>query len=459
MPGYANFKTLYKEEYNCLRDEGYDVESFVQPSPDAEGFLPFPNECDSYSEGEDKEFWKRAYYNLIKVRGSQIRADYPYDEPNDYEEIMAKAPKAPTLEPLSDEEYTSRLNGAFYGRCAAVILGKPLEMGMNRLDIKEYLESVGEYPLNDYVSAYSRKLDKRLREDCIYSTKGNVKFAQSDDDINYTLLALLLAEKHPNGFSSADVGWNWLDNISYHWCWCASRQAYFNMVSLDDTKDIDAQIEEIPYKLNPWRECIDGQIRTDFWGYIHPADIKAAAKDAHRDCAFSLTKNGIYGGMFVAGAIAGAMSKNPSVDLIIKSGLSAIPQNCRLSEAVKLVCGWWNECKDWVKVADKVYEKYGHLPFAATLNNMAMVTLGIVAGELDYTKSITIATMAGIDTDCNSGTVGSIVGAALGIDNIPARWYEPLNDTIKSTVASVGECRISDIVNRIYHQKKIGYHC
>lgn len=459
MPGYANYKTLYKEEYNCLKDEGYNVEKYTQPNPDATDFLPFPNEVDSYNEGEDKEFWKKAYYNLIKVRESPIVDGYPYVEPNDYDEIMKEADTAPELIPLSDDEYIERLNGAFFGRCAAVILGKPLEMGMTKKDIKEYLESVGEYPLNDYVSAYSEKLDKRLREDCIYSTKGNVKFAQPDDDINYTLLALNLAEAHPDGISSADVGWNWLNNISYHWCWCASRQAYFNMVSLDDTKDIDAQIAEIPYKLNPWRECIDGQIRTDLWGYIHPADIISACKDAHRDCAFSLTKNGIYGGMFVAGAIAGAMSRNPTVDTIIKSGLASIPKKSRLYETVIDVCTWWNESKNWEAVCDKIYEKYGHLPFAATLNNMAIVTLGIVAGELDYTKSITIATMCGIDTDCNSGTVGSIIGAAVGINNIPKRWYEPLNDTIKSTVAAFGDCKISEIINRIANLKKRNYHC
>ncbi len=457
MPGYANYKTLYKEEYDALRDEGFDVEKYVQPSPDAEGFLPFPNECDSYNEGEDREFWKKAYYNLIKVRETPIVEGYPYLEPNDFDEILKEAAPMPSLEPLSSKEYENRLKGAFLGRCSAVILGKPLEMGMNKEEIKEYLESVGEYPLNDFVSAYSEKLDKRLREDCIYSTKGNVKFAQPDDDINYTLLALNLAETHPEGFKRADVGWNWLDNISYHWCWCASRQAYYNMVSLDDTKDIDEQINEIPYKLNPWRECIDGQIRTDFWGYIHPSDLVSAARDAHVDCSFSLTKNGIYGGMFVAGAIAGAMSKNPSVDLIIKSGLSVIPKKSRLYEAVTSVVSWWNEYGEWERVADKVYEKYGHLPFAATINNMAMVTLGIVAGQLDYTKSITIATMCGIDTDCNAGTVGSIVGAALGIDKIPARWYEPLNNTIKSTVAAFGECKITDIIERIGYLKSIGY--
>jgi hypothetical protein len=225
------------------------------------------------------------------------------------------------------------------------------------------------------------------------------------------------------------------------------------MVSLDDTKNIDEQIDNIPYNLNPWRECIDGQIRTDIWGYVHPADIKGACKDAHTDCSFSLTKNGIYGGMFVAGAIAGALSKEPTVEKIIQSGLASIPKKSRLYEAVTLVCDWWEKYGDWEKVCDLIYEKYGHLPFAATINNMSMVTLGIVAGGLDYEKSISIATMCGIDTDCNSGTVGSIVGAAVGFSGIDEKWYGPLNDTIKSTVASFGECKISDIVARIIRSK------
>ena len=453
MPGYANYKTLYKEEFACLKDEGYDVDKYTQPSVDSLQFLPFPDQIDSYNENDDPLLWKNAYENLIKVRNTPLRNDYPYIEPNDFYSIMKEASQAPELIPLDNEEYKERLSGAFFGRCAAVILGKPLEMGMNRKEIKEYLVSVDEYPLNDFVSEYSPKLDKRLRGDCIYSTKGNVKFAQPDDDINYTLLGLQLKECHMGGFTKADVGYNWLNNIAYHWCWCASRQAYHSMVCLDDTADIDKQIDEIPYNLNPWRECIDGQIRTDIWGYIHPANIYEACKEAHTDCSFSLTKNGIYGGMFVAGAISAALSKDPSVEKIIAGGLASIPKKSRLHETVTDVCTWWNELGDWVSVCDKIYENYGHVPFAATLNNMAMVTLGILAGGLDYTKSITIATMCGIDTDCNAGTVGSIVGAAVGLGGIEKRWYEPLNNTIKSTVASFGECKITDIINRICYVK------
>ena len=39
------------------------------------------------------------------------------------------------------------------------------------------------------------------------------------------------------------------------------------------------------------------------------------------------------------------------------------------------------------------------------------------------------------------------------IDNIEKRWYEPLNDTIKSVVAAFGTCKISNICERIIAQK------
>ena len=441
MPGYADYKRLYWEEYRTLKWEGYDVDKYINNNEGEKDFMPSPENAENYPQGDD--FWQKPYENLIKVMDTPLRSDYPYVEPNDLESIMAQAGKTPELIPLSSEEYRKRLYGAFYGRCAAVVLGKPLEMGLSKEFIKKYLESVNAYPLNDFVPARSEALDFTLRQDCIYSTKDNVKFAQSDDDIHYTMLGLLLVECKGLSFTTFDVGWNWVSQIPYAWCWCASRVAYHHLVGGK------LPIEKIPYTINPWRECIDGQIRTDIWGYIFPADLKNACKYAHRDTSFSLTKNGIYGGMFVAGALSAALSENPTVDKIIDAGLASIPRKSRLSEAITSVRDWYRENQSWEKTADLLLEKYKEIPCEGTINNMAVVALGIIAGELDYTKSITIATMCGLDTDCNAGTVGSIVGAAVGIDNIEKRWTEPLNDTIKSVVAAFGERKISALCERM----------
>ena len=185
------------------------------------------------------------------------------------------------------------------------------------------------------------------------------------------------------------------------------------------------------------------------WGYLAPADPRRAALGAYRDCAFSLVKNGIYGGMFVAGCIAAALSQNPTVDRILDGGLSVIPAGSRLAEAVSLVRTWYAETASFDETCRRIYERWGHLPFAATINNLSIVVLAILHGSLDYTKTITSAVCGGIDTDCNAGTAGSIVGAAVGIGGIEARWYEPLGDTVRSCVASVGQISISEIVDRI----------
>ena len=244
------------------------------------------------------------------------------------------------------------------------------------------------------------------------------------------------------------MGINWLDNIPFHWFWCASRQTYYHLVNMTDARPKQDQVDEMPTKVNPWRECIDGQLRGDLWGYINPSNPRAAAEPAWRECSLSLIKNGVYGGMFVAGCIAGALSRNPTVETIIDAGLSVIPQKSRLACAVRDVVAWYAEEKDWIPVCDKIYEKYGHLSFAATMNNIAMVVLALLHGQLDFTRTITTAVMSGIDTDCNSATAGSIVGAAIGYGKLDQRWTAPLNDTVKTAVAGFGEGRISELVQR-----------
>ncbi|MBE7057043.1 MAG: ADP-ribosylglycohydrolase family protein [Ruminococcaceae bacterium] len=440
MPGYVSWKQLYIEELLQMKEEGYDLSKAPVLDTDGEQLLPFPG-CEAV-KGDDEAVWEEAYHILEEILKGPLRADYPYYEPNGFEEILTEAEAMPVLEPVKGEVYGERIKGAVYGRIAAVVLGKPLEMGFNQKQVREYLEGANAWPLDDFVPAYSEGTGIEARKDCFPSTKGNINCAQPDDDINYTLLALVMAEKHGLDFTPEHVGYNWINNIPYYWCWCASRQAYYHTVT-------GLPVELIPTTQNPWRECIDGQIRTDLWGYIAPGDIRTAAWRAYKDCSFSLVKNGIYGGMFVAGCIAGALSENPTIEKILQSGLSVIPVKSRLAEAVKKVWLWYKETGDFDFVCGKIYETWDHLPFAATINNMAIVVLSLLHGKLDYEKTITSAVCAGMDTDCNAGTVGSIVGAAVGIDAIAPRWYTPLNDTIKSTVADIGQISISEVVKRI----------
>ena len=454
MPGYASWKDLFALEYLQLYEEGYPVGAAIQPNYSAE-YLPRRSRVATDTATLTEADWEEAYYSLWSVRERGIRADFPFNEPDDFQSIIADAADGPSLEPLSDDDYAERIKGAWHGRIAAVILGKPFEIHVDRQFIKRYLESVDAYPLNDWAPYTSPKLDITLRSKP--STLGNVQYAEPDDDIHYTILALMLLEEHGFGFSKLDVANNHLRNIPYHWLWSCTRQSYYHMVNITDDRPVEDQIDEFPTKINPWREGINTAIRADFWGYISPSDPRRAARIAYREVTLNAVKNGVYSSMFVAGALSATLSHNPTIDTIIQGGLSVIPRRSRLAHIVHEVRAWYESDADWVRVCDRIYDKYGHLPFLHSLHNMAFVVLSLLHGNLDYSKTITTAVMCGMDTDCTSGTAGSIVGAAIGYDGLDQRWIEPLNDHVKTVVAGFGHGSISGLVQRnidLWHKLK-----
>jgi ADP-ribosylglycohydrolase len=400
--------------------------------------------------------WEEAYHKLWQFRDKGLRPDFPFDEPNGYDEIIKNAADLPELIRIDDERYAEKIRGAWHGRCAGVVLGKPLETDVSRQDIINYLQSVSAYPLVDWVPAYSEKLD--IRTSCHNSTKGNISYVEDDDDTRYTILALNLVEKKGLNFTHRDVCQNILDNVPYSLLWSATKQAIFHYINMTDDRPYEEQIKEFATKTNPMREGINGTIRADFWGYIAPGDPRRAARIAHREASVNMVKNGLYGSMFTAACISAALTKNPSVDTILLGGLSVIPKKSRLANVVEEVRGWYGKDIDWTVTCDRIYEKYGHLPSAGGLNNLAICVLALLHGNLDYTKTITTAVMCGMDTDCNGGTTGSIVGAAIGFDRIDPKWVAPFHDSIRTTAACYTFGSISELVQRtvLAYQKTKG---
>ena len=58
-----------------------------------------------------------SYHELWKIHGTP-RRDYPYTEPNEYDEIIDASADLPKLKPLDDKQYNERISGAVYGRIA-----------------------------------------------------------------------------------------------------------------------------------------------------------------------------------------------------------------------------------------------------------------------------------------------------------------------------------------------------
>jgi hypothetical protein len=66
-----------------------------------------------------------------------------------------------------------------------------------------------------------------------------------------------------------------------------------------------------------------------------------------------------------------------------------------------------------------------------------------------FGRALSLAGMMGMDTDCNCGNIGTIMGTILGADRIPKPWTDPLQDTFRTVVRGVEDWKILELAKRI----------
>ena len=119
-----------------------------------------------------------------------------------------------------------RIRAAWQGRISGCMLGKPLEVLSFREGpdgVRRYLHDAGATPLRDYVPLLDgTPLTAAERACCL----GHIGRAEPDDDIDYTLLALMLVEEHGTGLRTEDVARAWLRLLPAGATWTAERAAY-----------------------------------------------------------------------------------------------------------------------------------------------------------------------------------------------------------------------------------------
>lgn len=377
------------------------------------------------------------------VINAKTRGDYKYYEPSGLEEIQALRRNIPLIPKLDKTDLEEKILGAWTGRVCGCLLGKPVE-GVRTDELIPFLKDCNNYPMHRYI----------MKKDTGEGILSKYKFGISDtccadiidgmpidDDINYTILAQQIINRHGRDFTSSEVAGTWMTLLSrYSWC-TAERVAYRNFVNGFEPP------ESAAYK-NPYREWIGAQIRGDYFGYINPGDPKLAAEMAHRDACISHVKNGIYGEMFVAAMLAVAACTN-DIQTIIAGGLAQIPYTSRLHAAVSGVINNYEKGisrdKCFADIHD-LYDEHSEYGWCHIIPNAMIVAASLLYGNGDFSKSLFMTIETGFDTDCNGATVGSILGMANGIRCIDSSWIKPINNKIRSSVFGVGSTTISDRV-------------
>src|SRR4028118_1446825 len=158
MPGYDTSSDYLEQGFKQAREEGRDAAAIDELEPQIETAL---SEAES---GDDT----RVASLLEQLLTIPVNADFPFNEPNDLEEIKALRVEGVRRfnKSWSDEELLDKLHGAWLGRASGCALGKPVE-GFGFIDEpnglpswerqKNYLAAISadEWPLKDYFPAHS----------------------------------------------------------------------------------------------------------------------------------------------------------------------------------------------------------------------------------------------------------------------------------------------------------------
>lgn len=361
------------------------------------------------------------------------------DEPDGWEAILASLPPSPELPDIVGDD---RVLGAWTGRAAGCLLGKPVEK-IPREGIEEILRATGRWPLDRWFTAAGLPADVAARwpwnrRSAPTSLEENIHGMPEDDDLNYPILALTLLETHGQGFGTDDVAQLWLDHLPAGRVFTAERAAYRNI--------LDARpVPETATHQNPFREWIGALIRADVFGWARPGDVRAAARLAWADARLSHTRNGVYGALWAA-ALASAAMVCGTVDEVLDAAFAVIPPRSRLAAAARF--GREAASEGDVRTGlDRLHAAYGDLHWVHVLNNAAVIAYALAKGGGEFGPSVSIAVTAGWDTDSAAATVGGVVGALRGPEGIGEYWTKPLDGRIATSLPG-GEQSIVDLAAR-----------
>lgn len=445
------------DAYVCIDDEALAIER-RQAIDEGRQLSALEDEFESVRQNvsEDPLAHQEEARSLLEgIQELPYREGYEYTEPSDLDGIRDERPAGPRqldLDLSSEDELYDHVLGAWLGRCSGCLLGKPVE-GWYSSRLWEFLRDIDNYPMRDYIRADMPDevwVEYGWDDEPAYHTSfvDEIDYMARDDDIDYTVTGLALVSQHGVNFDSADVAEFWLSNLPVFNTYTAERVAYRNFLELIDPP------QSARY-CNPYREGIGAQIRADFYGYVCAGDPEMAAELAHRDARISHVKNGIYGEMWVAAMLAAAPAHEDRIE-VVRTGLTEVPAESRLSEAVADVLDWYEDGVTYDEAVERIHERWDEestYEWLHTISNAQVVTVGLLWGEGDFERSIGRAVQAGFDTDCNGATVGSIVGMIQGAESLPAEWTDPLNDIVETALTGYPRESITDLA-----RETIGLH-
>ena len=310
-----------------------------------------------------------------------------------------------------------------------------------RGEIRRAGEQIGQWPLDDYVSEPLLAALGRRHPSWVDTTRGRITYVASDDDINYTVLGMLLLAEHGLGLTKDEIRQAWLQRLPPLQTFGPERfmllRAGMNSLGAAGVNDYAAWVE----LLNPADEKCGALIRADAFGYACPGRPGLAAELAWRDASWTHRRTGIYGEMYVAAVIALAPVCRDRLG-IFDTALRFIPRRSRFHEIVSDCLRQVAQADDWLDGYRRINDRYGRWTHCQVYQEVGTLINTLRFAE-DVADGFCKQVAQGNDTDSFGCTAGSILGAYFGPGHLDERWLAPFNDEIRTSLSLFYERSLS----------------
>ena len=324
------------------------------------------------------------------------------------------------------------------------MLGKPVEVlsfeqgpdGLTR-----YLSDNEALPLRNYVPLQPGTVVEEREPDCCL---GRIQRFEADDDINYTLLALLNLEQNGAEFTREDIARLWLNRMPGGVSWTAERAAYRCLMDNMDPEFVnggDAGFDLDACSAHEFSDWIGAQIRADLYGWVNPGSPGRAADMARRDASLSHRADGIESAAFIA-ALAASVPVSEDFRSAIERAASEIDASSAVHESISIGLRVGGRADGPLKIL----RHYDGMNPVHALNNLAIITWALTTHGDDFSAAVGETVSAGLDTDSNGATVGGLCGlAGLAIDE---KWTRPWAGRVSFSLAGVDELHVEALARR-----------
>lgn len=379
-----------------------------------------------------------------------MRDDWEFVEPDDLPSIRAECDAARAPDNAAEQRaVASRIETAWLARVAGCVLGKPFEFDPTLDELRGVLEPAGEWPLRDYVTAATNATLRDPQAQSPECVRENLAHVPEDDDLNYTVLALVLLEQHGASFTHDDLRRLWLLNLPVAATFGPERTQLLaaGLATLAGWAGVDVDDSRWTAVLNPADEHCGALIRADAYGYASPGQPERAAALAYRDASLTHRRTGVYGAMWVAAAIATALVSD-DWRAVGATALAHVPQRSRFARIVADSLTEVDAATDWLDGYARIHGRYAAYSHCRVYQEVGTL-LNTLRFADDVGHGIGLQVCQGNDTDSFGATAGSLLGALHGPDGFDRRWIAPFRDEIHLALACVHEHSLSALATRM----------